>query len=335
MKQVTLFSWLLLLFLSTSVVAGDLSVVEGEPALLQVLRDAHHANSKAFPHGEMRVEAELGDLGFKSIERHVLGLVRWDGDEARVTGEIVHHVPKKDGSIDIVKEKFDVLYNKKRRLFYIEDQKRLQVSEVVEGKFPMLTRLRPDEWFYGTIDGEGTSWAKMLDIFVQHPTEYLRHWRVLRLDGDQVELTYDGKAEHPGSSRTVFSLKEDGNVVKVEKSDPIAGLSEDSTYLWERARGGGWYPRMVRITKTFRPTKDIANPGSDLRYQVLAFDPTVRPPRSIFADSAIRPAPGSFVEDERTGKRSRIGDKQVESIVPSLDGLVREVKSRGFAEKSK
>lgn len=335
MSRAAIFVVSVTLLVPARVLAGDTSVIAGEPALLEAIRDAQNANVNAFPHGEMRVNAETGTLDFLRTSRRVEVVVKWDGDECRATGKLFNYVHTSGKPDTFFDERVDVLYNKKRRFFYLEDQKSFKISLIVDGKYPLLTRLRPDEWFYGKVDGEGMDWAERLELFIRRPTDALKHWRVLRLPGDQVELSYDGEGEYPGNARQVFSLAQGGNLVKLEQSDRGSGVKQERTYVWDRAGNGGWYPKSVRVRTTPPPMKDVPFSGVEWHYEVVAFDPTVRPPKSIFLDSAIHATQGTFVEDEITGKRYRIGGRNSAKIVDSLDGLSREVKSRGFAETVK
>ncbi len=276
---------------------GDVSVIAGEPALLDVLRDAQRAKAGAFPHGEMRVVVTQTLIGADSPMRRVEARVRWDGDECHATGTVGDYSPK-DRKMDT--GPFELLYNKRRRIFYLSDVPLMRISKIEEGRYPPLTRLRPDEWWFGNVDGGGFTFLGDLDRFVQRDTEILRHCRIERLDGNRVELSRDGGGRNPGRFRSVYGLIQDGNLLEQEKFYPN-GMTEQRQYLWERAKGGGWYPKTISITRRFPPRARTMSEGYSYRYEVLSLDATLRPPKSVFSDSAIKAAPGTDIYDGSEG----------------------------------
>jgi hypothetical protein len=313
--------------------AGDISVVAGEPALLDVLRDAQMVNLSGFSHGEMQVVVEQGfNKTGEDVDRRVEALVRWDGEECYAIGTVADYLEIEH---KMKSQPFELLYNKKRRLYYLKTSKLLRSNPIVDGKFPPLTRLRPDEWWYGKIDGEGSTWMERLENFGRMPTEILRHCRIRRLDDDRIEQTREGGGEIPGKFRTVYSLSRGGNVLEFEMFDPASQIRAKHEYNWESANGGGWYPASAKMTYHFPATRGSAAGDRFHRYVVRSFNPTVKPPRSIFSDSAIHPAPGTIFDDGVSGRRVRIGDSNQDSVVDSLDGLVKEAKSRGFGGRPK
>jgi hypothetical protein len=287
--------------------AGDVSVVAGEPALLNVLRDAQRAKLGGFPHGEMQVMTEQGyRRPGEQIARRVEALVKWDGEESYAIGTVADYMENERRTKS---QPFEVLYNKKRRLYYLPDAKLERITQVEEGKFPPLTRLRPDEWWYGNIDGEGNTWVERLDGFVRMPTDVLRHCHILRLDDDRIEFVREGGGDIPGRFRAVFSLSKGGNVLKFEMFDPSSGIRAEYDYTWDRAKGGGWYPVNAQITYHFPAARGSEAFERFHRYEVRSFDPTVRPPQSTFADSAIRPRAGTVVEHGHPGIQVLIEDR--------------------------
>ena len=311
------------------VAGGDISVVAGEPALIAMLRDAMHAKETEFPHGEMQVTAEFGYDNQGHFQRKIEALVRWDGDDCYEIGTVTDYMENRE----LEGLPFEVSYNKTRRIYHNPNSRSMHLTKVEEGKYPMLTRLRPDEWWYGNTDGEGMTWMTLLDRISQMPTESLRHYRVTRLAGDHVELSRDGKGEGPGPSRTVFDLSQGANVLHNEYHDLTYGSRTQSDYTWGHAEGGGWYPKTADVRFSF-PAGPKSPAGSHYhRYEVLAINPTVRPARAFFADAMIRPKPGTVVTNDITGQKYRIGDREPEDVIKKLDDLVGKAKSRGFGAR--
>ncbi len=308
---------------------GDISVVAGEPVLIAVLRDAQRVKSTQFPYGEMQVVAENGYDNKDYLQRKMEALVRWDGDDCYASGTISEFSEDKR----LLHKPFEVSYNKERRIYYLPHSYLMRYTEVQEGRFPPLTRLRPDEWWYGNTDGEGPTWTRKLDGFVQLPTESLSYCRVTRLAGNQVELSRNGGSAFPGRFRMVFDLSQGGNVLHSESHDYTSGSHDEYDYTWARAEGGGWYPKTALVRFYFPADKGFAAGSHYHRYEVLAFNPAVKPARSFFADAMIHPKPGTVVENDKTGKKYRLGDKEPEDVVKKLDDLIGTAKSRGFGAR--
>jgi hypothetical protein len=99
--------------------AGDISVVAGEPALFDVLRDAQRAKPGGFPHGEMKVVVEQGyHRPGLQVDRRVEALVKWDGEECYAIGTVADYMENERRTKT---QRFEVLYNKKRRIYYLPD----------------------------------------------------------------------------------------------------------------------------------------------------------------------------------------------------------------------
>jgi hypothetical protein len=304
--------------------SGDADLpIDGDPKLLLMMRDAQHANADRYPFGEAEVIAEIGRPGGPP-HRRVEALVRWDGDKQRLTCVFTDRgTPPGESEPRLFKSRCDLIYRDNRSVLYDPDHRKMTISPISKLGHYDLTQLRPQDWWYGKVKGEGTTWADEMDQMLRRPPEFLRQVRVRRLGGEQVEVVRDSGAA--GRYRLVSSLVDDGNPVLFEMDVLESDFDEKRSYVWSRDERGRCYLKSCRVDRR------TGKGGIWLHYEVVRFDADKRPPQSAFEDRAIQIAPGTVVDDQIAGRRRRIGDRPVEETSASLDRLVPELKSRGFA----
>ena len=307
--------------------------VDGDPILLLAIRDAQQANVERYPFGEIEAIAEIGTVG-KPAQRRVEALVRWDGDFQRLTGTFADlNRDPGGGESKYFKQSFELIYRGDRSVMYVPEGRLMTIWNTSKGAPISLTRLRPQDWWYGKLNGEEPHWAERLDLMLRLPPESLRYIRVRRLDEDRVEVSRDAGADArvPGSFRNVFSLEDEGNLVSRDLTDPRHGFKENRKYVWGLDSKHRYYLKSCRIERHTHDTQRRLDSHDYWTYEVTRFDSDARPPKPIFEDGAIKLATGTLVDDNTTGKRRRIGDWPAEDIGAILDRLVPELKSRGFA----
>jgi hypothetical protein len=299
--------------------------VDGDQALFRMIRKAQHANEGRYPFGELEVVVESGSSQRKLPIRRVEALVRWDKDQVRLSGTFFDPDPvagAAKGEAKVLRRReFDLIYRNSRSAIYISEQKQMTISDTSRQGYILLTRLRPQDWWYGKINGDEPSVAERLDGLLRLSPEISRRVSVRRLADDQVEIfTTEGI---PDTFRAVYSLKDEGNLVSREGADPAHGFREKRTYTWARDARNRCYMKACRIDRSFRNTPHGPNAGYHT-YEVKRFDPDKRPSESTFEEGSIPVAIGTVVNDNITGKTRRIGVPSAGGIGPPLDELVPE-----------
>lgn len=311
-------------------VAGGAPPVEGDGALLELLRSAQETNATLYPRGRLSVEATFVSRTFEGEERRtqVTGYLVWDGentyrDFVRLDQNPTYTQRKLVSSID----------SDNKRIVHVPDRSALETYEGPSAKVPRIYRLRPDElWF--RLERE-TEWKLVLSP--THLAEFVEKYLVRRLDEDRVLV----ERHHADDSvfRIEASLRTGGNIVRYELSQPNEvrkGMWADGRFHWAKHSSGVWYLKQYDYMRSF--SNNPQEPDHVYSMVVTDFDPNPSIPRSRFEMASLDLAAGTMVTeygpDNREKNAYRIGDaappaEGVEEEV--FENLARKLRDKGFA----
>lgn len=303
--------------------------------LLGFLSDAQHANRGRYEFGRMNITAESGLLGEPTWRVRVDVDVRWNGPDSRVEGiRRANLEPGKSESKESV-QRILTVRTKEALMMSVPDSKLARYDKVDPKKSTEFSRLRPSDWWYGRVDGEGGDWAEALDRmgpkFAQSPGGYT----LKELDDDRIEFKQTVQGE--STFRLVASKRFDGNVLEYVAQSPAVGgtITQKKTYAW------GFHGRDVYLQRFDYELSQSASSGSSrtqgryFRYRVNSIDPGDKPPSKLLDPRAVVLPAGTQVVDGVKSRRDRVGERPAGSVVEQLDRLAPEIKTRGFMKRDR
>jgi hypothetical protein len=299
---------------------------------LDLLREAQSANAGRYAHGELRATLQWEQKGAFTASDYAETRLVWAG--AMVRAEVLdwgrhnHDFRPEPGKAN--REYW--IIKPQRLVVYMPGTKGVTITSPAKSVPKDRVLLWPSASWYGRLCGLGISWREILDPQrfwaedVQGTGAEFPLFSATDKADDLVEITVlypRYKAEY----RLLFSFAMDGNPLKYEFKEPSPSRVTSGSCDWRRDERGRLFlsRRVQEVVYLETDTK------ARYEYNVLSFNPDVIPDRRQFELDSLNVPAGTIVSDELNGRRRRVGDRPVSGVVPSLDGLIDLMRSRGFA----
>ncbi len=311
---------------------AGLPPVEGDAALLATLRDANVMNSARYPKGELEavVDFRQGDNPLVLSGSYRISIA-WDGARYRKTilgsrttdKSLVQTREKVDPDQQNYSSQVDRLEISDGNTTLILSQLHAQLDRSSAPSPIQYSSVRPNDWWYGKIDGKRRPWAEMLGPHPKFPHGRIEKYSVRKLDDDRVEVRRFDRAG--GGFRAVADLALEGNVVEFTADSVNPNQTIKVTYTWERD------PRGRLLLRDCVEVRTLESMKSESHYRLIRFDPDAKLPASLFAVDPQRLPPDTFVEDRIRDRNYRVGRNSREAMAQALEALADQARSRGFA----
>jgi hypothetical protein len=301
--------------------------------LMRILQDAQLANENRYPTGELWATLESGVEGALYPARRTQIHMRWNERRSRVMGirrswlldssGLATGGVTEDTPIDFIETEREYIAH------YIDPPIVRIMSRLTAGP-PPLTALRPDQvWYRANFNGR--RWVELLGPHPNFPQKDVLAYKFTRLDENRIQML----RERTGVSRfrAVASRADDGNIVEFDSyyKDESVEQSYRTAYQWDRDSKGRCYLRSVEF-RSRSLTKGQPSRGEGYtRMTIDRIDLDAVPDLSLFEMESFDLPPGTLVEDQINNRRYRIGELPVARVADSLDALISEASSRGFA----
>lgn len=316
---------------STTALGQAVPPIEGDAALLRVLRDAQSTNAARFERGVLRATAEERT---RELITRAEARVTWDGPRTYWNCSLSRTVAEPGPEMGRLSEEprqVDMIETPENYIWYSREDTLLQMVPDRSRTYDRTMRMRPEQTWFVFEPHDGTRWSELLDpAFVADHVEKL----VLRQDGDNVvlERVYDF-----GSVMTVVgSLTQGGNIVRYHCDAPADArpgtfsLERRGTYEWEQDDRGEW--RLSTMQYSQFPPGQEDDPSYSYRLTVHEFDPDPVIARDRFELASLKVAPGTKVQEFGPRHRTyRLGAEEKRVGEEVLDTLAGKMRERGFA----
>lgn len=318
--------------LATCVLACIQTQVAGDDPDLALIRSAQHANIGRFPQGELKATFRIGQTA--PVEKHDVHhcLVVWSGD--RIWTSVESWVDHRHSEIDTSMPPARTgqwIVDRGRSYVYSPVAQRVTITPASGMEPPTEAKLSPTLSWFSPLGSPERTWHWYLTLNERiGPGGPRVIFETSRPRGDQVAVLISSLG-HPPTARMVFSLPDDGNLVKYEGTYPESGLIESCECRWARDTSGAVYLKQNEITI------DSKKPGREgtiyKKLEVTHFNPRHSVSADRFSLSSLKLPPGTVIDDQITGRTSRVGDRPTQSVLGQLDSLIGEMQSRGFASR--
>jgi len=321
--------------LLATLVAGQLPPLEGDPALVEYLRDAQTSNLASLRSGKMKVAVKLtNDDQIAELEADL----EWAGSDIHWK----YRLSDPDGLFEQGKRQAGplselpweyMMITSDKIYMYVAQQRRLYIDYAKHFNFAYMELIPIHCWyrccspFLGHAGGR--PWVEMIGPHPAFPPLPGMKYRISREGGDvirQIREDPDG-----GLLEAVFSVDLCGNVVRASylsksKTSPSFWLTQD----WKRRSDGVCVLSSCDYREGFVPRRVDAR----FRYQLTVSGvDLVTVPRSRFSLSAFTSlAPKNTIVQDRTTNRSSLINPEAPLPTSLLEELAKTVRSRGFAK---
>ncbi len=306
--------------------------IEGDPALLEVMRDAQRSFQGRYPQGEMSYTAESGVVegGEEKPQVRVQGKLVWNETKIRFRGEMRSYVSPpevKESNLDPV-HVYDMIRDEKTMSIHWIKPNIVRISDPAKVGPPHLSDLTPEKSWSGL--AKETPWIHFMGPHPEKPQSGVKRYVVKRLDDDQIELVSEGL--DGWRLRLVASREVEGQIIEVHLEYASSSQSYLTRYRWARDTQGRLYLAEKAIRDTYDSPIDKRAITVFRKHNVTHFNPDYRAAPSVFDHAALKRIAGAQIEDNIAGKSYTVGGKKPKDTTrEGLDRLIDEVKSRGFA----
>jgi hypothetical protein len=311
-------------------VAGILAASPREEADLELVRLAQRANATRHPHGQMQLELRQGQVGKLSYHTLTRVTISWLNEKSRAETK-AWKLPSAEAQPEHESQEVEIwLVDDVRAIGYTEGRKRVSIQPTLSEEVPLAARLRPSDFWYGQWGpAQGISWIKLLDPRLVTAIDNSKiQYETRRVEPNQIQIDRHD-AQLGSDARLIASIPDDGNIIAYTMRMPSAHYVIKGTCAWKRDAGGE-----VCLTRRAEQTEFNGPEGRQRLYksvEVVSVDLAHRPSVASFDLKSLDLPPGTRIHDQITGKSIRVGDRVVEDVAGSLEGLSITVRSRGFA----
>jgi hypothetical protein len=300
--------------------------IEGDVALVQILRDAQRANIDALETGSLRARV-IAKTSKTAPIRVAVSLV-WSGDRAYWEFDERQEVPRKTDPSHL-----EPMIRRCRMTFDGSEFSLYLMSQGSPGRVVIFS----DADFHNTVPSYmhvdqrpsrrwtklgsgGRPWAELLG---PHPNfkQPVRKWLIQQLSGGRVLVERHDDDEGAGISRITASLELAGNVI--ETSYKSASQSHESSHTWRKSSEG-----VVLLDRELHKS-DFGGITSETELVVESVDlqPVIAP--NQFEFGALKVRDGATVDDKIRRRRYTHAGRVVNQEL--LEGIARTLRESGFA----
>ncbi len=295
-------------------------VIEGDSALIDVVRSAQATNRSNYPRGEL--EADVDSLvGTLQYTAHVTliwdkGGTYWKYHQQEILK--TREPSEQDGEIIEAESPAQIFYSPKARLLQVCAAKKLSYGDHLN--------LRPDRAWFG---------HRLLFDFDQmfdpafNPV-YTRRF-VIRQEQQEIHVDrYFGDDDDAGCIRFVVSMDHGGNVIAFDSVDPQGSAAPwyRGRYGWAESAQGVWYVEKMKLERSTAGSPDEVDFSLDIAVVRFEPEPTIEPAR--FTRESLKIEPGTKVEEYdlsnklarkyRYGQAEEYSQEQLEVLSSVLRG---------------
>lgn len=305
--------------------------IEGDVALLELMRDAQRSFQGRYPQGEMSYTVESGVVegGEEKLQERVQGKLVWKGTKIRFQGETRSYVLPpgvKESDLDPV-HVVDMIRDERVMSIHWIKPNIVRISDPAKVGPPRFSDLTPEKSWSGL--AKETPWIHFIGPHPEKPQSEVKRYVVKRLGEDRIELVSEGL--NGWRLRLVASREAEGQIVEVHLEYATSSQSYFTRYRWARDTQGRLYLAEKTIRDTYASPIQKRTITGFKRHNITHFDPDHRITPSDFDHAALKRIAGAQIEDNISGKSYRVGKKPKDTTREGLDQLIDEVKSRGFS----
>ncbi len=328
-----MISFALAMGLVATTPGAQLPPLVGDPALIELLRDAQATNLAALRSGTMTVRVEWS---MPAIDRSVSmeGTMEWTDDRSlwkyrivdpqgvvtgargrgtTMAGQPWHYQLRVDGNL----------------ISYEPDEATLWVVSE-QGRLLRFFELSPtDTWFRCCAPmgrQGGRPWAELIGPHPKFPPDYVESFEVAREGVSRVRLV---RHDRDGSTSTsIFDLALCGNVVESRYESRVYAATH-VTYGWEKLPGGPCVLRSYVYESSVEGSPD--KKASVFKMDVDSIDVATPIPPSRFTQASLRRLlPENITVQDMIANRTIRPKPAAALSTLQLDSLARRVRSEGF-----
>jgi len=293
-------------------------VIEGDLALIDLIRSAQESNLSQFPRGEMRVERRtILNPGSRKIERI---LERWEDDKAY--WEFSEVFQREEGEPGVYSGRMirnGLTYTLYRHAGHFPGDVLVCTDADFHGRAPLDLEVRPDYSWARAV--ESRRWEELLGPHPKMPN-VARKWKIDHGRDDSVSIKrYDHQGN--GTLTITASLQFSGHVIHTEYNGEEQ-VSERTIEWRLDDRGRTVLSRDSSIDKHVLPKRT-----SERTLIVHSLDTEVEFAPEQFTDVALNIRRGAVVEDRLRQRVYTFGGRSVDQAI--LDRLANRIASEGFA----